>query len=138
MDASKDQTEGESQLDSLLDEIDEINGANDRDGATDQDVVQIERKNNASRAKKIAREQAVRLQLQQDQVAVAENEARELASRAGGGNRGESECGADAAAVEAGAEAGVETGAAEAAGTEAASTDQMDAISQLELLLGGS
>jgi hypothetical protein len=58
--------------------------------------------------------------------------------RAGGGNRGESECGADAAAVEAGAEAGVETGAAEAAGTEAASTDQMDAISQLELLLGGS
>ena len=49
-----------------------------------------------------------------------------------------SDCGADAAAVEAGAEAGVETGAAEAAGTEAASTDQMDAISQLELLLGGS
>jgi hypothetical protein len=46
--------------------------------------------------------------------------------------------GADAAAVEAGAEAGVETGAAEAAGTEAASTDQMDAMSQLELLLGGS
>ena len=85
MDASKDQTEGESQLDSLLDEIDEINGANDRDGATDQDVVQIERKNNASRAKKIAREQAVRLQLQQEQVAVAENEARELAGRAGGG-----------------------------------------------------
>jgi hypothetical protein len=41
LDASKDQTEGESQLDSLLDEIDEINGANDRDGATDQDVVQI-------------------------------------------------------------------------------------------------
>jgi hypothetical protein len=36
LDASKDQTEGESQLDSLLDEIDEINGANDRDGATDQ------------------------------------------------------------------------------------------------------
>jgi hypothetical protein len=39
LDASKDQTEGESQLDSLLDEIDEINGANDRDGATDQDAV---------------------------------------------------------------------------------------------------
>jgi hypothetical protein len=102
LDASKDRTEGESQLDSLLDEIDEINGANDRDGATDQDVVQIERKNNASRAKKIAREQAVRLQLQQEQVAVAENEARELAGRAGGGTRGESDCGADAAAVEAG------------------------------------
>ena len=60
-------------------------------------------------------------------------------SRAGiASRRGGSECGADAAAVEAGAEAGVETGAAEAAGTEAASTDQMDAISQLELLLGGS
>jgi hypothetical protein len=99
---------------------------------------EIERKNNASRAKQIACEQAVRLQLQQKQVAVAENEARELAGRAGGGNRGESDCGADAAAVEAGAEAGVETGAAEAAGTEAASADQMDAISQLELLLGGS
>ena len=41
LDASKDQTEGESQLDSLLDGIDEINGADDRDGATDQDVVQI-------------------------------------------------------------------------------------------------
>ena len=40
--------------------------------------------------------------------------------------------------MDAGAEAGVETGAAEAAGTEAASTDQMDAMSQLELLLGGS
>jgi hypothetical protein len=33
-------------------------------------------------------------------------------------------------------EAGVETGAAEAAGTETAPTDQMDAMSQLELLLG--
>jgi hypothetical protein len=40
--------------------------------------------------------------------------------------------GADAAAVEAGhagAEAGVETGAAEAAGTEAAPTDEMDTMS---------
>jgi hypothetical protein len=62
-------------------------------------------------ATQIALQQAARLELQQEQAAVAQNEARELANRAGGGNRDESDCGADAAAVEAGAEAGVETGA---------------------------